>query len=62
MSIQDSLKNAADDAKWKADQQIRIIQTQGTINTKKNLILTQKALLADEALNCLNLNHLLNKG
>ena len=50
MSIQDRLTHAAAVAKWKADQQSRLLKTQGLIRDIENKIKIQKAQLADAAL------------
>lgn len=50
MPFQDKLAHAAAVAKWKADQQIRLIKSQSRIGEIEGQIRNQKAALADKAL------------
>ena len=50
MPFQDKIAHAAAVAKWKADQQVRLIRSQSKIGEIENQIRTQKAALADQAL------------
>lgn len=51
MPFQDKLVHAAAVAKWKADQQMRLIKSQGRVGEIEGQIRNQKAALADKALN-----------
>jgi ribosomal protein L37AE/L43A len=51
MPIQDYLSHAAAVAKWKADQQVRLLKSQNLIREIESQIRAQKALLADKTLN-----------
>ena len=50
MPIQESLSRAANVAKWKADQQMRLLKSQNQVRELEGQIKTQKAQLADTAL------------
>ncbi|MBP6355613.1 MAG: hypothetical protein KA318_07935 [Nitrosomonas sp.] len=50
MPLQDKIAHAADVAKWKADQQIRLFKSQSRINEIENKIKAEKSILADKAL------------
>lgn len=50
MPFQDKLAHAAAVAKWKADQQMRLIKSQGRVGEIEGQIRTQKAALADKTL------------
>jgi hypothetical protein len=50
MPIQESLSRAAKIARWKADQQMRLLKSQNQIRELEGQIKTQKARLADTAL------------
>ncbi|HHY88566.1 MAG TPA: hypothetical protein GYA06_06595 [Chloroflexi bacterium] len=50
MSLKNRFSHAASVTKWKADQQMRILKTQGRINELEAQIKAQKAVLADAAL------------
>lgn len=50
MSFMDKLGSAAATAKWKADQQMRIMRAQNSIRDVENQVKTQKAALAETAL------------
>ena len=51
MSFQDRISHAAAVTKWKADQQMRLLKSQNQVRDFENQIKSQKALLADKALN-----------
>jgi predicted RNA-binding Zn-ribbon protein involved in translation (DUF1610 family) len=50
MPLQDKIAHAAAVAKWKADQQMRLIKSQSRIGEIEGQIRTQKAALADKTL------------
>src|SRR5512147_1324452 len=50
MPFQDKIAHAAAVAKWKADQQVRLIRGQSRISEIESQIRTQKATLADKTL------------
>jgi len=50
MPLQDSISRAANTAKWKADQQIRLLKSQSQARDLEEKIKAQKAKLADAAL------------
>jgi len=50
MPIQESLSRAANAAKWKADQQMRLLKSQNQVRELEEQIKAQKARLADTAL------------
>ncbi len=56
MGFMDKVGNAANVAKWKADQQARIFKKQGEIRDVENRIYSQKANLAEVVLALFN-NH-----
>lgn len=56
MPLQDRFAHAAAVAKWKADQQVRLLKSQNLIREIESQIRSQKALLADEALRLYGLN------
>lgn len=51
MPFQDKLAHAAAVAKWKADQQMRLLKSQSRVGEIEGQIRNQKAALADKALN-----------
>ena len=51
MPFQDKLAHAAAVAKWKADQQMRLLKSQNRVGEIEGQIRNQKASLADKALN-----------
>lgn len=50
MPLQDKIAHAAAVAKWKADQQMRLLRSQSRIGELEGQIRTQKAALADKTL------------
>lgn len=50
MSFMDKLGSAAAAAKWKADQQMRVMRAQSSIRDLENQVKTQKEALGDAAL------------
>jgi hypothetical protein len=50
MGFMDKLGSAANAAKWKADQQMRVMRVQNSIHDMEKQIITQKSALADAAL------------
>lgn len=50
MPLQDKIAHAAAVAKWKADQQMRLLRSQGRIGELEGQIRNQKAALADKTL------------
>jgi hypothetical protein len=50
MSFQDKIAHAAAVTKWKADQQMRLLKSQGRVGEIEGQIRNQKAALADKAL------------
>ncbi len=50
MSFMDKLGSAAALAKWKAEQQVRIVRAQNAVHDLENQVKTQKASLADSVL------------
>lgn len=50
MPLQDKIAHAAAVAKWKADQQMRLIKSQSRVGEIEGQIRTQKAALADKTL------------
>lgn len=50
MPLQDKIAHAAAVAKWKADQQMRLLRSQSRVNEIEGQIRNQKAALADKAL------------
>ena len=51
MPFQDKIAHAAAVAKWKADQQMRLLRSQSRVGEIEGQIRNQKAALADKALN-----------
>ena len=51
MTFQQRVSHAAAVTKWKADQQMRLLKSQNQVRDIENQIKSQKALLADAALN-----------
>ncbi len=50
MPLQDKIAHAADIAKWKADQKIRLFKSQSRISEIENKIRAEKSALADKTL------------
>ena len=50
MPLQDTISKAANAAKWKADQQVRLMRSQSQVRDLEDKIKLQKSKLADTAL------------
>ncbi len=62
MSFQQRLSHAAAVAKWKADQEARLLKSQNQAREVKKQISTQKAALAEAALKLLAQDQLQDEG
>jgi hypothetical protein len=58
MPLQDRVAHAAAVAKWKADQQMRLLKSQNQVREIEGQIRSQKAILADKALSLYDLQKL----